>query len=184
MDKGDGSIRKMDTRDCKCSKEHTFDLEMCPALQQRIDHVICREGSLPVLAAGPPDVLTTYGDRLLEVKSSPGLNHLLPKQSGCTSCYLLSGSFVKLLWTLQVESLLAMFVRCKDARQDLPVMPKTQRKIVHELAAAYGLTTQSYGQEPSRNLRVFRVSLSSSTLSLRAVMTLLSVMKHCQHLLS
>ena len=91
-----------------------------------------------------------------------------------------------LMWILQVESLLAMFVRCKDARQDLPVMPKTQRKIVHELAAAYGLTTQSYGQEPSRNLRVFRVSVGSYLLPLRAVMLMLLffVMKHCQHFFS
>ena len=176
-------MHKMDMQCCECIKEHIFDLEMCPALHR--ESIMSYAGKLPchfLQLALPMCWHLTVTDFLGSSQVQDSATSFLRTQNVPAAIYCLD--VMMLIRTLQVESLLAMFVRCKDARQDLPVMPKTQRKIVHELAAAYGLTTQSYGQEPTRNLRVFRVSAGSYTLLLWTVMLLFFVMKHCQHYLS
>jgi hypothetical protein len=44
----------------------------------------------------------------------------------------------------------------------MPPMPREQRKVAHQLAEAYGLTTVSLGSEPHRYVEVVKVSPSAS----------------------
>lgn len=41
-------------------------------------------------------------------------------------------------------------------------MPREQRKVAHQLAEAYGLTTASIGSEPKRHLELLKTSPSAS----------------------
>ena len=53
--------------------------------------------------------------------------------------------------------MLVLFLADDKKRQSLPDMPKSQREVVHKLASLFGITTQSYGQEPKRHVELFKV---------------------------
>ena len=52
---------------------------------------------------------------------------------------------------------MAAFVESSERQHNLPAMPKLQRQAAHEMAQAFALTTQSFGQEPNRHIRLFKV---------------------------
>ena len=51
------------------------------------------------------------------------------------------------------------FVESSERQHNLPVMPKAQREAAHQMAQAFALTTQSFGQEPNRHIRLLKVCL-------------------------
>ncbi len=55
---------------------------------------------------------------------------------------------------------MAAFVESSERQHNLPAMPKLQRQAAHEMAQAFALTTQSFGQEPNRHIRLFKVPTS------------------------
>ncbi len=57
-----------------------------------------------------------------------------------------------------MEAQLADLVGSAQKRRSLPSAPRQERHIMHQLAQAYGLATQSFGAEPARHIDVFRVS--------------------------
>ena len=59
--------------------------------------------------------------------------------------------------SMQVERVMVAFVESAAQRHRLPPMPRPQRKVVHEMAAAFGLTSQSMGHDPDRQLQLFKV---------------------------
>jgi hypothetical protein len=60
-----------------------------------------------------------------------------------------------------MEAQLADFAGSAQKRRSLPNTPKQERHIMHQLAQAYGLATQSFGAEPARHIDVFKVSNES-----------------------
>lgn len=58
--------------------------------------------------------------------------------------------FVRLL-----EAALEHAINSRKMRVSLQPMPRSQRAVVHELSKAYGITTQSYGNEPQRRVDLF-----------------------------
>ena len=58
----------------------------------------------------------------------------------------------------QVEQVMVAFVESSARQHNLPAMTKQQREIAHEMAQAFSLTTQSFGQDPSRHIRLFKVN--------------------------
>lgn len=54
------------------------------------------------------------------------------------------------------------FVSSNERQQNLQPMRKPLREAVHEMAQAFALTTQSYGQEPTRYIRLIKVPCCSS----------------------
>ncbi|KOO21818.1 microsomal glutathione s-transferase [Chrysochromulina tobinii] len=59
-------------------------------------------------------------------------------------------------WVRQVDELLSAFCRGDARRESLPAMTKQQRGVVHEMAKAYNISTQSYDNEPRRHVDLFR----------------------------
>ena len=59
---------------------------------------------------------------------------------------------------MQVEQVMIAFVESPERQHNLPAMPKAQREAAHQMAEAFGLITQSYGQEPNRHIRLIKVS--------------------------
>ena len=57
------------------------------------------------------------------------------------------------------------FVESAAQRHRLPPMARPQRKVVHEMAAAFGLTSQSMGHDPDRQLQLFKVGSSADKCS-------------------
>lgn len=55
----------------------------------------------------------------------------------------------------QLEAALEHAVSSRKLRVSLLPMPRHQRAVVHELAKAYGITTQAYGNEPQRRVDLF-----------------------------
>ena len=60
-----------------------------------------------------------------------------------------------------MEAQLADFLGAAQKRRSLPKAPKQERHVMHQLAQAYGLATQSFGAEPARHIDVFKVSNES-----------------------
>ena len=67
-----------------------------------------------------------------------------------------------------MEAQLAAFAGSAQKRRSLPNAPKQERHIMHQLAQAYGLATQSFGAEPARHIDVFKVSNESRDGCLKA----------------
>lgn len=66
-------------------------------------------------------------------------------------------------YVADLERHLNVFMLEPAARQyKMPPMPREQRKVAHQLAEAYGLTTVSLGSEPHRYVEVVKVSPSAS----------------------
>ena len=59
---------------------------------------------------------------------------------------------------LDMEAQLADLVSSAQKRRSLPNAPKQERHVMHQLAAAYGLSSQSFGSEPARHIDLFKVS--------------------------
>lgn len=58
---------------------------------------------------------------------------------------------------LALEAQLQDFLRdATKKRVALPPAPRPQRQVAHELAAQYGLATQSFGSEPARHIQLFK----------------------------
>lgn len=60
-----------------------------------------------------------------------------------------------------MEAQLEDFASSAQKRRSLPSMPKQERHIMHQLAASYGLATQSFGAEPARHVDIFKVGTTS-----------------------
>jgi hypothetical protein len=58
---------------------------------------------------------------------------------------------------MQVEHVMTAFVESAATQHSLPAMQRSQRKVVHQMAQAFSLATQSFGQEPDRHLRLLKV---------------------------
>ena len=58
-----------------------------------------------------------------------------------------------------METELADFAGAAQKRRSLPIAPKQERHVMHQLAAAYGIPTQSFGSEPARHVDLFKVSM-------------------------
>ena len=61
---------------------------------------------------------------------------------------------------IDMEAQLADLVSSAQKRRSLPNAPKQERHVMHQLAAAYGLSSQSFGSEPARHIDLFKVSRS------------------------
>lgn len=66
----------------------------------------------------------------------------------------------QIVW--QVEEVMMAFVESSARQHNLPAMIKRQREAAHEMAQAFALTTQSFGQEPNRYVRLLKVALPES----------------------
>lgn len=64
---------------------------------------------------------------------------------------------------MQVEQVMIAFVESSERQHSLPAMPKAQREAAHQMAEAFALTTQSFGQEPNRHIRLLKVLTSHSS---------------------
>lgn len=54
------------------------------------------------------------------------------------------------------------FVGSSQQRYSFPPMSREQRRVVHEMAAAFGLATQSFGGDSTRHIQLFKVQLRRS----------------------
>jgi len=62
-----------------------------------------------------------------------------------------------------MEALVADFASSAQKRRSLPSMPKQERHIMHQLAQAHGMASQSFGADPARHIDIFKVSRASHT---------------------
>jgi len=60
---------------------------------------------------------------------------------------------------------MSAFVESAGKQHNLPAMPRSQRRVVHQMAQAFGLATQSLGQEPNRALRLLKVGFLSTAVA-------------------
>ena len=60
---------------------------------------------------------------------------------------------------LQIEQVMVGFVESDVRQHNLPPMEKEQRLAVYQIATAFSLTTQSFGQFPNRYVRLLKASL-------------------------
>jgi hypothetical protein len=54
------------------------------------------------------------------------------------------------------EKLLEAFLKSPAARKVLPPAPRSHRKVLHQMATAYGLSSVSMGAEPKRSIQLFK----------------------------
>lgn len=71
-----------------------------------------------------------------------------------------SKRFARLLMNnmVQVEQVMLAFVDSNGRQHNMPAMARPQRQAVHLMAQAFALTTQSFGQEPNRHVRLLKVN--------------------------
>lgn len=68
---------------------------------------------------------------------------------------------------VQVEMAVLGFFNGRAPRHVFPPMRREQRRVAHEVGAAFRMATQSMGDEPQRHVRLFRVSRSRASCSLK-----------------
>lgn len=73
----------------------------------------------------------------------------------CDKCYLPQVARQNPAFVKQLEAALEHAITSRKMRVSLHPMPRHQRAAVHELAKAYGITTQAYGNEPQRRVDLF-----------------------------
>eukprot|EP01119_Soliformovum_irregulare_P021421 TRINITY_DN7128_c0_g1_i1.p1 TRINITY_DN7128_c0_g1~~TRINITY_DN7128_c0_g1_i1.p1 ORF type:complete len:1079 (-),score=167.14 TRINITY_DN7128_c0_g1_i1:35-2926(-) len=117
----------------------------------------CLRGGPNDVADKPQRQLECDGQCALEARSrqlAAAFGAPLNSVSSLYSDFLVQVARASPSFILQVEQTLSELIRSTDSERRFPPQDRLQRRIIHEMAKAYNVTTESYDQEPHRSLVV------------------------------